>query len=87
MRTYHGWTNSEIEDYIRLLLANSALYAGKQVVAGTRVRDLTDRKFLALAVESASSFVVTNDRRHLLPLRKFGTTRIVSPTGFLGHLT
>jgi putative PIN family toxin of toxin-antitoxin system len=50
------------------------------------VRDVTDRKFLALAQASAADFLVTNDRRHLLPLKRFGRTRIVTPAAFLRHL-
>jgi putative PIN family toxin of toxin-antitoxin system len=49
-------------------------------------RDPTDTKFLALAAASRSDYLVTNDRRHLLPLKRFGDTRIVLPGEFLREL-
>jgi predicted nucleic acid-binding protein len=41
---------------------------------------------LSLAAESSAAFLVTNDRRHLLRLRRHDSTRIVTPTRFLAEL-
>ena len=49
-------------------------------------RDVSDTKFLSLAAESLADNLVTNDRRHLLPLRQYGVTRIVTPAQFLAQL-
>ncbi|HLX62927.1 MAG TPA: hypothetical protein VKX17_16755 [Planctomycetota bacterium] len=46
-------------------------------------RDATDSKFLDLALASNAGFLVTNDRRHLLRLKKYGRTRIVTPHKFM----
>jgi hypothetical protein len=45
------------------------------------VRDITDREFLALAVAADADFLVTNDRRHFLPLKRFGRTQDRHPGG------
>ncbi len=47
------------------------------------VRDITDRKFLELAIAGDADYLVTNDRRHLLSLKKIGRTKIVTPHKFM----
>jgi predicted nucleic acid-binding protein len=47
---------------------------------------VTDAKFLGLAEEAGANFLVTNDRRHLLRLKRHGRTRIVTPARFLREL-
>ncbi len=49
-------------------------------------RDASDTQFLGLAEISAANYLVTNDRRHLLPLRRHQKTRIVTPAEFLRRL-
>ena len=46
-------------------------------------RDATDTRILSLAAASDADYLVTNDRRHLLRLKQFGRTRIVTPHRFL----
>jgi predicted nucleic acid-binding protein len=55
----------------------------ERVVSHAVSRDVTDTKFLDLAVASDADYFVTNDRRHLLPLKRIGRTRIVTPHKFL----
>jgi predicted nucleic acid-binding protein len=43
-------------------------------------------KFLSLAQEADADYLVTKDGRHLLRLKKFGRTQIVTPTRFLAAL-
>jgi len=47
------------------------------------VHDVTDRKFLDLAIASGADYFVTNDRRHLLPLKKIGRTKSSRPHKFM----
>ena len=49
-------------------------------------RDLTDTTLLSLAAESRADYLVTNDRRHLLRLKRYGTTAIIAPAAFLREL-
>jgi predicted nucleic acid-binding protein len=46
-------------------------------------RDITDTKFLDLALAADADYLVTNDHRHLLPLKIIGRTRIVTPHKFM----
>jgi predicted nucleic acid-binding protein len=43
-------------------------------------------KFLSLASEANADFLVTKDGRHLLRLKKYRGTRIVTPAQFLREL-
>jgi putative PIN family toxin of toxin-antitoxin system len=45
--------------------------------------DPDDDKVIDCAVEAGATFVVTGDRRHLLPLREFQGIAVVSPADFL----
>lgn len=42
-----------------------------------------DNRILECAAEAEANFLVTGDKKHILPLKKFGTARIVSPAQFL----
>lgn len=42
-----------------------------------------DRHVLECAIEANAHFLVTGDRKHLLPLREYQGIRIVTPAEFL----
>jgi uncharacterized protein len=65
---------------------SAAIGTGRLVISPSLTRDVTDAKFLALAAEISADFLVTRDRRHLLRLRHFQKTRIVTPRQFLKEL-
>ena len=46
-------------------------------------KDPKDNKYLACAKDGKADYLVTGDKKHLLSLKKFGTTRIVSPKEFV----
>ena len=82
----HAWSESDVEDFVALLAMDAAIYVSGTPVAPSLTRDVTDAKFLSLAAESGAAYLVTNDRRHLLHLRRHASTRIVTPTQFLAEL-
>ena len=82
----HGKSRIEIAEFCAGLkdLSEVVTIGEKSIEqASNMIRDVTDRKFLELALESRSDFLVTNDRRHLLPLKKIGLTKIITPHKFL----
>jgi uncharacterized protein len=80
MRHRHRLSDAEILDFLASLLAPECRYQGTTPVRADAARDVTDTKFLSLAAESKADYLVTNDRRHLLAVRRYGHTRIVNPT-------
>ncbi|MCE9518740.1 MAG: PIN domain-containing protein [Verrucomicrobia bacterium] len=49
--------------------------------------DPDDEMVLECALAGEADFIVTGDKKHLLPLREFRGTRIISPSDFLRLLT
>jgi len=87
IREVHGWADDEILRFVTNLPAGAAMYAGLAHVPASLPRDVTDVKFLSLAAESDADYLVTKDGRHLLRLKKYRRTRIVTPTRFLAALS
>ena len=83
IRRYHGWSDEEILDFLVKLPTGAAIFPGKTKVPANIPRDVTDVKFLSLAQESNADYLVTKDNRHLLRLRKYRRTKIVTPKKFL----
>ncbi|HQT98809.1 MAG TPA: putative toxin-antitoxin system toxin component, PIN family [Thermodesulfobacteriota bacterium] len=48
--------------------------------------DPADAKILACAVAGKANVIVTGDRKHLLPLKRYRGIPIVSPAEFLGQI-
>lgn len=46
-------------------------------------KDDKDNRYLACAKDGQADYLVTGDKKHLLTLKMFGTTRIVSPKEFV----
>jgi putative PIN family toxin of toxin-antitoxin system len=86
LRARHGWSDDQILRFTLSFLPGADIYPGRQPISAALPRDLTDSKLLALAEESDADFLVTNDRRHLLRLRQYGRTRILTPAKFLKEL-
>ncbi len=49
-------------------------------------KDNKDNRYLACAKDGQADYLVTGDKKHLLSLKKFGTTRIVSLKEFVEML-
>jgi putative PIN family toxin of toxin-antitoxin system len=86
LRAIHGMADSDIRRFCRALQVASRVFPGQLAVPPTVTRDLTDTKWVALALESGADFLVTNNRRHLHRLKAIGRTRIVTPARFLREL-
>jgi putative PIN family toxin of toxin-antitoxin system len=87
IRQLHGWSDDQILQFVINLPAGAALYPGLAQVPASLPRDASDVKFLSLAHESNPDYLVTKDGRHLLRLKKYRRTRIVTPKQFLASLS
>jgi putative PIN family toxin of toxin-antitoxin system len=84
----HGLSADEVLEFVASLLALADPHQvdrDSAVPAGIP-RDVTDRNFLTLTEQSSADYLVTNDRRHLLRLRRFARAHIVTPAEFLRQL-
>lgn len=86
VRAKHGWTDEKIVRFCRALEVRARFVEPKVTIPASVTRDATDTKFLALADESNANYLVTKDNRHLLRLKQYHRTRIVTPSQFLREL-
>jgi len=86
IRDRHGMSDDEVLEFVASLLAHAERRADDLVIPASVTRDPTDTKFLALAEDSGATYLVTNDRRHLLRLGHYQQTHIVTPAQFLREL-
>jgi putative PIN family toxin of toxin-antitoxin system len=85
LRVIHHLTDDEIRLFCLGLefAENARVVAGARPVSPSVTRDVTDTKWVALALDGDADYLVTNDHRHLHRLRKVGRTRILTPHKFL----
>lgn len=80
----HGLEKEELKEFVSDLLSILALVEGKQAI-DVIVEDPTDNNYLSCAVDAKADFIVSGDI-HLLNLREYEGTQIVTPTRFLEML-
>jgi uncharacterized protein len=81
----HQWTEGEIEEFIKLL-SEEAVFVTPQTKLDVVKADESDNRYLECAVAGQASYLVTGDKRHLLPLKAYQGIRIVSPAIFMAIL-
>jgi len=86
IRAQHELTDRALITFGRSILASGTMLTGKLILDPAIVRDVTDAKWLALAIEGNADFLVTNDKRHLHRVRKQIKTKIVTAHAFLKRL-
>ena len=81
LRKKHGWSEEQIETFLRGL-TKAATITLEQLSVRVVDDDPTDDKYLACALESDASYIVTGDG-HLQRLSMYQGVKIVSPAVFL----
>jgi putative PIN family toxin of toxin-antitoxin system len=82
LRRAYTYPDSAVREFIDVLRADAAIVGSLpelRVVPG----DPKDDMVVATAVAARADWLVTGDRRHLLPLGSYAGTRIVTPRRFL----
>lgn len=80
-----GWTDERSSQVLR------SLYRAAIVIEPPRLIEVipgghADNRVLECAVAASADYLVTGDRRHLLPMEAHGNTRIVNAPRFLPEL-
>ena len=80
-----GW-NEEHSNQAIQMLRNAATVVEPSRVPDVIAANHADNRILACAVETSADYLVTGDRRHLLPLGEYGGARILNAPRFLSVL-
>lgn len=82
LRDKFGYSEPEIVEIIEGLSRFIQIVEPKITVDIIK-QDESDNRVLEVAKEVGADFVVSGDKKHILPLRQFGKVHIVSATDFL----
>jgi len=80
-----GFRKDFIENAINNLRSNSTIVSGGRTLK-TIKKDLSDNRILECALAAKADYLVSGDKKHILPLKKIGATKIVSASEFLRFL-
>lgn len=79
------WTDPQIREAIAELRTVSGRILPTLHLVGA-VQDEADHRILECAVSARADYLITGDKRHLQPLKRFRGIQIVSPRTFLNTL-
>lgn len=82
LRKKFYWISYEIDDLIETLISGCVLIKPSEKI-NKITRDPSDNRILECAISAKADFVVSGDKKHLLPLKKFRGIPIYSPQEFL----
>lgn len=77
----HQLTEEELIEFIALLTQESMLVKPTERLSASL--DESDNRYLECAAAGAADFLITGDKKHLLPLNIHRGTRIVAPASFI----
>jgi putative PIN family toxin of toxin-antitoxin system len=77
-----GWDKDQIKYTVEKIKANTILVYPKKKVSVIKEKD-DDNRILECAIEGGVQYLISGDRRHLLPLKEYQRTKILSPAEFL----
>ena len=81
-----GFPEANIKALVKVIWEIGLYIPGSYEVAMLDKTDPDDNKLLAAALESKADYLVTLDKKHLLPLKHYHGTRIVTPALFVRAL-
>ena len=80
----HQRSAQDIDDYIKSLRVIATFVAPRERLQ--IASDESDNRYIECAVEGRADFLVTGDKKHLLPLKEYQDVQILSPAAFLALL-
>lgn len=80
-----GWSPPRVGEALAEITGLASLIRPRARLSGVVAHD-EDHRILECALAARADFLVTGDKKHLLPLRTFREIRIVSPREFLDLL-
>lgn len=77
-----GWSNEQIKDTIQRIKAKTNSIRPKVKVSVVKEKD-GDNRILECAIEGNAQYLISGDKKHLLPLKQHQGIKILSPAQFL----
>lgn len=77
-----GWEKDQIEHTIEIINSKTILVHPKKKISIIKAKD-DDNRILECAIEGRDQYLISGDRKHLLPLIEYQGTKILSPAEFL----
>ena len=77
-----SWDRDQIKHTIEKIKAKTILIQPKNKVSVIKEND-DDNRILECAIEGKAQYLISGDRKHLLPLKEYQGTKILSPAEFL----
>jgi putative PIN family toxin of toxin-antitoxin system len=82
LRNGFAWSPEDADEVVELL-ASWAMIVEPRIRVSVVQRDESDNRILECAVAAEADYLVTGDKRHLLPLIEFRRIKIVTTAEFL----
>jgi len=76
-----NWPETNILKEIKAITSISIIVVPKTKIH--KISDHSDNRILECAVEGQANYIVTGDKKHLLPLKEFKNIPIITPNNFL----
>ena len=77
-----GWSKKQVVEAMSYIKDISTLIK-PDVTLSVVKKDPSDNKIIECAVASNAGYIVTGDKKHLLPLKKYNNIKILNPAEFL----
>jgi putative PIN family toxin of toxin-antitoxin system len=77
-----SWDRDQIKHTMEKIKAKTILIQPKNKVSVIKEND-DDNRILECAIEGKAPYLISGDRKHLLPLKEYQGTKILSPAEFL----
>lgn len=78
-----GWEKEQI-DLVLVKIASKTILIHPEIRLSVVKGKDDDNRILECAVEAKASYLISGDKKHLLPLKQYQGIRILSPAEFLG---
>ncbi len=82
LRERFEWRAEQIQRVLNRIKAKTILVHPKAKISAIKEKD-DDNRILECAVEAKVEYLVSGDRKHLLPLRDYQGVKILSPAEFM----
>ncbi len=77
-----GWSQSEITNVLRRIRAKTILVHPKATISVIKEKK-DDNRILECAAEAEADYLISGDKKHLFPLKRYQGIKRVSPADFL----